>query len=189
MTVNDENSSGILSKFISSNSIQDDMSPNKNIIISFNYDVLIEKQFIKDIALLTSCFIDYDVNLSNPDGKESFKKRVNKFSFLKLHGSFNWYNIKGSSNIDINSIFLINPWQDSAKIYEDDIPIYIPMAHTKDSFLTGNLFNTIWSKAYYYLKYSKEIIFIGYGFPITDINNLMFFLQFKRKNKRYYSLL
>jgi len=64
------------------------------------------------------------------------------------------------------------------------------MAHAKELFLHGTLYNTLWVKANYYLQNADEIYFIGYGFPETDIDNLLYFYQFKDKIKNiivYYS--
>ena len=58
------------------------------------------------------------------------------------------------------------------------------MAHAKESFLRGSLFNLLWSKADYYLKNAEEIYFIGYGFPKTDINNLEFLLRHRDRFKK-----
>jgi hypothetical protein len=58
------------------------------------------------------------------------------------------------------------------------------MAHTKESFLRGSLFNLLWSKADYYLKNAQEIFFLGYGFPKTDMNNLEFLLRNRDRFKK-----
>ena len=57
------------------------------------------------------------------------------------------------------------------------------MAHAKELFLYGTLFNILWAKATYYINHAKEIYFIGYGFPESDINNLLMFLKNKKKIK------
>ena len=58
------------------------------------------------------------------------------------------------------------------------------MAHAKESFLRGSLFNLLWSKADYYLKNAQEIYFLGYGFPKTDVNNLEFLLRHRDRFKK-----
>ncbi|MCD6441582.1 MAG: hypothetical protein J7L86_07375, partial [Candidatus Marinimicrobia bacterium] len=60
---------------------------------------------------------------------------------------------------------------------------FIPMAHGKELFLHGTLYNFLWVKAFNYLSDAREIYFIGYGFPETDINNLIYFWQFRNKIK------
>jgi len=35
----------------------------------------------------------------------------------------------------------------------------------------------------HHLETADEIVFLGYGFPQTDIGNLLFFLEYKRKIK------
>ena len=49
------------------------------------------------------------------------------------------------------------------------------MAHGKELFLHGSLYNFLWAKTFQYLHDAEEIFFIGYGFPETDINNLLYF--------------
>lgn len=58
------------------------------------------------------------------------------------------------------------------------------MAHAKESFLRGSLFNVLWSKADYYLKNAEEIYFVGYGFPKSDVNNLEFLLTHRERFKK-----
>ena len=58
------------------------------------------------------------------------------------------------------------------------------MAHAKESFLRGSLFNLLWSKADYYLKNAQEIFFLGYGFPKSDMNNLEFLLRHRDRFKK-----
>ena len=66
-------------------------------------------------------------------------------------------------------------------MYQKDNPIFIPMAHAKDSFLRGSLFNVIWAKADYYLSRADEIYVIGYGFPQTDGNSFPFLLKHRTR--------
>jgi hypothetical protein len=66
-------------------------------------------------------------------------------------------------------------------IHNKDIPVYIPMAFAKTEFFVGSLYNVLWNIGRRCLEETDEIIFIGYGFPQTDIDNLYFFLNFKSK--------
>ena len=47
--------------------------------------------------------------------------------------------------------------------------------------MRGSLFNLLWSRADYYLAHAREIIFVGYGFPKTDVNNLEFLLKHRER--------
>jgi hypothetical protein len=145
-----------------------------NTIITFNYDLLIER---------TKGWIDYG---STVIGYPSYTKQDMlgyPVEYLKLHGSFNWFKAKGddSTVFNSNAIYHVNEDDENYQIHKTDVPVFIPMAHSKESFLNGSLFNTLWAKANDRLKNSDEIIFIGYGFPFTDMNNFAFFLEYKEK--------
>ena len=43
-------------------------------------------------------------------------------------------------------------------IHNSDVPVFMPMAHAKEKFLTGSLFNTIWSKADYRPRNSNRSV-------------------------------
>jgi hypothetical protein len=154
----------------------------KNLLLTFNYDLLIEnflKKYRDDLQLR----IDYGVKLRS---YRSFADRREEddlipFQMLKLHGSFNWFNARGSTDTNINSIYRVDPDDENFFIHENDVPVFIPMVHAKELFLKGTLYNTLWTKAAYYLDKAKEICFLGYGFPATDINNLLFFGNYRDK--------
>jgi len=156
----------------------------KNLLITFNYDLLLE-EFISNYGPKMGVNIDYGIQFNEHTifSHVGIKYSTRPFQYIKLHGSFNWFKAKGASSIDINSIFKVNPWDENSIIYENDNPIFIPMAHGKELFLYGTLYNFLWVKAFNYLSDAREIYFIGYGFPETDINNLIYFWQFRHKIK------
>ena len=143
-------------------------------IISFNYDLLLES---------TGSWITYGVTNSYP--ATTIQERGGyPVEITKLHGSFNWYRAKGTVEQDMHYIYRVDELDDEYCIHQDDVPVFIPMAHTKDSFLNGSLFNTLWAKASHILKSSEEIYFLGYSFPETDLSNLFYFLDFKDSIKK-----
>lgn len=148
------------------------------LLLSFNYDTLIERAVAADAELSKTVFVDYGVRI-DPADRSSFRERGERtVDLLKLHGSLNWYPVKGANDeLDLRNICQVEPTDRSFPIYCEDTPVYIPMAHAKESFLRGSLFNLLWAKADYYLKNAEEIHFLGYGFPKTDINNLEFLLR------------
>jgi len=155
----------------------------KDLIITFNYDLLLENLFIRKMHKR----INYGVPLGQyPEILYRGDNGMPEYLLmLKLHGSFNWFKAKGATDINMNSVYHVEPWdEDNFVIHENDIPIFIPMAHGKELFLKGTLYNTLWVRAFNYLSKAKEIYFIGYGFPETDINNLLNFWQFKKKIKK-----
>lgn len=156
-----------------------DRQKEERLVISFNYDLILEQAYRKAFAAATHP-IFYGVELNLYDAMLSGRQGMPRLlEIIKLHGSFNWFRVKGSSSNDISSVFEID--ESAPGIHEDDVPVFIPMAHTKELFLTGPLYSTLWAKAIRYLDKAREIVFIGYGFPPTDINNLVLFLNYKEK--------
>jgi len=155
---------------------------NQNLIITFNYDLLLEyilKKHRSTLELETY----YGVKLRRYSRPTEPETRY-RLEILKLHGSFNWFVAKGSSDRNITSIYQVDPEDRDYFIHENDVPVFIPMSHGKEFYLTGTLYNTLWVKASYYLEKAEEIYFIGYGFPASDINNLLFFGKHKNKIRK-----
>jgi hypothetical protein len=148
-----------------------------SLVISFNYDLLIER-------LLNNMWsFDYIVKLHNYLGiPDSHARSGPLFEYLKLHGSLNWFAAPGSERNDLSNVYLV-PDNDPSRIliHQKDIPVYIPMAFAKTEFFTGTLYNVLWNIGRSCLEETDEIVFIGYGFPQTDIDNLYFFLNFSEK--------
>jgi len=163
----------------------------KSQIITFNYDLQIDtfiKRFLQSDEYQIYCndFINDSEILLNEliqvFGKSSKpQKKHGKLDVLKLHGSLGWFKLPGNQNYDLKSIVKINNQEEKNEFLLYDNPVYIPMAYSKDNYFDGNLFPFLWQKAYYWLNQCDNIVFIGYGFPETDITNLNFFLQFKDK--------
>lgn len=157
---------------------------NKILIITFNYDLFLEKA-IDDIG--ENIRYDYGVSLkSSPYETEkinigSYADEL-KMEILKPHGSFNWFSLKQLENSNIEDIILVSQKDEYIELY-NEIPLYVPMTNTKHKYFNGNFYKIIWKKMKYYLENSKEINFIGYGFPRTDFDNLVFFCEFKEKIK------
>lgn len=131
----------------------------KRIFISLNYDLIIERLGIK---------VDYGV-IDGYQRTIPFKQYLHGekvIEYVKLHGSLNWFRAKGTDNSNISNIYVVNKCDSHFAIHSEDVPVFIPMAHSKDSFLTGSLFSTLWAKAIDILNKADDILFIGYGFPL-----------------------
>jgi len=155
------------------------------LLLSFNYDTLIENAIYTDEEMSWQVAVDYGVAIDPADRSARRANTGRSVDLLKLHGSLNWFAIKGASDsLDLKSVCQVEPRDRSFPIYCEDTPIYIPMAHAKESFLRGSLFNLLWSKADYFLRNAEEIYFVGYGFPKSDMNNLEFLLRNRERFKR-----
>ncbi|MCF0222211.1 MAG: hypothetical protein HUK19_07955 [Fibrobacter sp.] len=157
----------------------------ETLLLSFNYDTLIESAIALDPELRNMASVDYGVRIERADRSARREAFAHTIDLLKIHGSLNWFPVKGvTDELDLNNICQVEPEDRSFPIYCEDTPVYIPMAHAKESFLRGSLFNVLWSKADYYLKNAEEIYFIGYGFPKSDVNNLDFLLSHRERFKK-----
>ena len=164
----------------------------KSQIITFNYDLLIDT-FIKnnlsqskEYQIYSNDFVGESEILLNGLLQEFSKsskplKKHGKLDILKLHGSLGWFKLPGNKNYDLNNIIKVNGREEQNEFLLYNNPIFIPMAYSKENYFEGNLFPFLWQKAYYWLNQCDNIVFIGYGFPETDITNLNFFFQFKDK--------
>ncbi|MBO7430951.1 MAG: SIR2 family protein [Spirochaetia bacterium] len=154
----------------------------KALVITFNYDLLLERLFAS-MPDFPFC-LDYVVQLNSYFNEKKSHVGKDPFPYLKLHGSFNWFRSPGSLVCDIDNVYLSEEHGYSRNlIHHNDIPVFVPMAFSKQSYLEGSFFNVLWNIAQRYLEMAEEITFIGYGFPITDLINLAFFLNFKDKIK------
>ena len=173
-----------LRKFLQSCMNCPDEGLRDTLLLSFNYDTLIENAIASDPELSEYVSVDYGVRIDPADRSAVRPQCRHTIDLIKLHGSLNWYPVKGASDpLDLKNVCQVEPCDRSFPIYCEDTPIYIPMAHAKESFLRGSLFNLLWSKADYYLKNAEEIYFLGYGFPKTDMNNLEFLLSHRDRFK------
>lgn len=154
------------------------------LLVTFNYDL-----FIETICnyLGKEIIVKYGIKLNqnpyhettNIDGRILGQKYI---QLLKLHGSFNWFNMSESENADIDNIVSLEQ-NDIDDIFNENVPFYIPMSNTKYKYFEGNFCKTLWKKMNYYIANAEELNFIGYGFPRTDFDNLILFSTFKEKVK------
>lgn len=181
----DADSAAVLRKFLAGCENCPSEGVRDTLLLSFNYDTLIEDVITADPELAARVAVDYGVRIDPADRSAVRAPRTLTVDLIKLHGSLNWYPVKGASDpLDLKNVCQVEPCDRSFPIYREDTPIYIPMAHAKESFLRGSLFNLLWSKADYYLKNAQEIYFLGYGFPKTDMNNLEFLLRHRERFKK-----
>lgn len=146
---------------------------NQSAVVTFNYDGLIENSTHRPIHLCVNRYPE-EINSGTPSGK---------FKLIKIHGSLDWYRTLGSERTELETVKFVPRNSYYHHIHKDQTPVFIPMSHNKDSFFKGSLFNTLWTMAISSLNEADEIVFIGYSFPKTDINNLIDFLEYKDKIK------
>lgn len=176
----DSDKEEVLKQFI--NSCVQPKDGKKALVITFNYDLLLERLFVSLPDL--PCTLDYVVRLNSYFDEKKTAAGKDIFPYLKLHGSFNWFRSPGSLVCNTDNVYLSEEGCYSRNlIHYNDIPVFVPMTFSKQSYLEGSFFNVLWNIAQRYLEMAEEITFIGYGFPATDLINLAFFLNFKDKIK------
>ena len=154
----------------------------KSLVITFNYDLLVERLFASMGDL--PCQLDYVIRLNHYFGEAPQNAQKDIFPYLKLHGSFNWFRSPGSIVCNTDNVYLTEENGYSRNlIHYNDIPVFVPMTFSKQGYLEGSFFIVLWNIALRYLDMAEEITFIGYGFPVTDLINLAFFLNYKDKIK------
>lgn len=162
-------------------------------IITFNYDLFIEKicGILNEKNKINDhkyrLFVDYGMSINknpyvNDESADVGELKDKCVELLKLHGSFNWFNMSDFEDADISDIISLDE-EEITDFYSDETPYYVPMSNTKYKYFKGNFYKMLWKKMNYYINTAKELTFIGYGFPKTDFDNLMLFSEYKDKVK------
>ncbi|PID80076.1 hypothetical protein CSB20_08330 [bacterium DOLZORAL124_64_63] len=159
----------------------------RNRVITFNYDILIERPLIERGVSRRKIYFDR----LGDDRKAGKARRMSEcFAhplILKLHGSTNWrcertlFDQMIRGDIDQNKTVPI--WIDGSKIPKpsDDVsPLIIPPIPNKPITKTS-IFRFLWTKAYEYLHEAKKIVIVGYSCPPTDALARTMFTHFKNK--------
>ena len=164
--------------------------------ITFNYDDALDRA-LWQVQALTLLPEPKELPYWHPDGGYGFFcppsrdciQVSNTFMdiasciLLKLHGSVNWRIRRGSPKPHgINAIVHNELWMptlddqpegridlDAVDIHLEPDPFLVPPVLTKSSLVEQPILRTVWSLAYKALKEAKEVVFIGYSMPLTDI--------------------
>jgi len=168
------------------------LQPATSVIISLNYDVIIDialarkasnvvRRFdaadaerLSDVARLG---VDYGLNFANIDSQAIGNQ---PFRLLKLHGSFNWLwsRVTGSVYfggftksigrvLDLNTYYDAGPAQFDEPITDLE-PILITPTHLKD--MRNIHLGMLWRKAEQVLREARQVTFIGYSLPADDLH-------------------
>ncbi len=125
---------------------------NKDSIITFNYDLLLE-------SLLMSIGHDYRYGID--------EKKDNEQLVLKLHGSLNWGNCEKCGSVEVyGDLTFTKESPVPCPICKNDIvsPLLVPPVIYKDSYYNEQpLVRSSWSLANEQLSQAKKIVFIGFS--------------------------
>ncbi len=168
-------------------------------VITFNYDILVEKEAAKIQAgnvstgpAGTTGYITqddlYPVTITSAllrqagvwgnDPHETFR-------LFKMHGSINWY-YSGSDEFYGEPIYTtelrdVNSDKEIRAAVRDKVPLIIPPTLNKTIFFKNETIRIIWQTAGDALKRAHRVFCLGYSFPITDMMIRFFTLTNKAK--------
>ncbi len=186
----------LLKKFVKT--LKDD-----DTIISFNYDVVIDYYLIN---YRNGAPVNYGIKLEGYEDPSN-----NSISLLKLNGSINWRacpDCRKTTWLGVNSLFkttktltdvdkygiyelfeteLLYICEHSKRKHIDKDILILPPTWYKRGY-KYEIMQTIWRKASEKLENAKEIIFIGYSLPQTDIAFKYLLLSSLAKNKNKFSV-
>ena len=154
---------------------------NKLPVITLNYDTLLEKLIFSQMperyqssnsyrGFYKQAIVDlYSRVPQNSFGFASFDDDHNGAklpNIYKLHGSINWL---WSANNPSDPIYCSSR-QENEYIRKDLAEYIIPPVLDKTLFYNHNILKSIWNDAHNCLLNAKEIYFIGFSFPVTDLS-------------------
>lgn len=160
----------------------------KNRIITFNYDCLLDKHILEKF-LIQEVYFDKIKERSSQNNR-----RVIQFEhplLIKLHGSTSWRCsaeeyfkvIDSKKYLGDEPYYIENIWHSVKGMpspSDDESPLIMPPLPVKP--LTQiSIFQVLWTKACEYLHEAEEIIICGYSLPETDRLAVSLFSNFSNK--------
>ena len=168
-------------------------------VITLNYDTLVERaskqvQATEKVNQILSAQI-YPPYFSDVQARSGAgvwgEGSLKTFSFLKLHGSINWY-YSGRDNFFGETIlfsedlpFGHETWNDvhsRRPQSRDKEPLIIPPATEKNAYFNNETVRRLWREAGRALQEAKRVFIIGYSLPLSDLG-MKFFLTKHRPNQ------
>lgn len=149
-------------------------------IVSFNYDLIVERAFSSLVSASTLGFGDWVYGFANPRRHSHFPL------LLKLHGSSNWRLRPGESKF----VVLTKTWGDFSitsgyvghRGHGTTFPIFLPFW---DKRIERKPWLALWQTALARLKGSGSLIVWGYSLPETDVKaQQLFELAFRGRKFR-----
>lgn len=159
----------------------------RNRIITFNYDIVLERPLIERGLSRKRLYFDRIALKKEQGTRRASHERFLHPLILKLHGSINWkcerqyFDQLITGKVSPNEKITI--WSDEGKLPrpEDDVsPLIIPPIPNKP-ITQARLFNLLWTLAFEYIHEAKRIVIVGYSCPPTDSLAQTLFGQFSSK--------
>ena len=171
-------------------------------IITLNYDTLIERasrelQITDDIKRIRAeqMYPPYFSNIASRSGVGLWGgTKTSTFSYLKLHGSVNWF-YSGKDNFYGETIFysdvpplgedLLEMERSLCLRAKDKEALIIPPVTEKSAYFDNETVRSLWQEAGSALQDATRVFIIGYSLPITDLGMRFFLVGNQPKPKTY----
>ena len=167
-------------------------------VITLNYDTLVERgskqvQATEKVngILAGQMYPPYFLDVQARSGAGWSEGFLKTFSFLKLHGSINWY-YSGRDNFFGETIlfsedlpFGHETWNDVSfrrPQSRDKEPLIIPPAIEKNTYFNNETVRRLWREAGRALQKAGRVFIIGYSLPLSDLG-MKFFLTKHRPSQ------
>jgi hypothetical protein len=149
---------------------------NRNVVLSLNYDTLVEKALMvkEDLPGVFA----YQVPVPPIDTRTGFtsygEERKPTMKLFKLHGSINWYYYgPRARSADIYDVLFHPEWmQDDLRDRSDDIggtqPLVVPPVLAKDPYFVNDTLHEQWIVAGNEAASSERLFLLGYSLPTSD---------------------
>ena len=174
------------------NSLIESWHKNQATVITLNYDTLVERACRElkttdkiNRILAKQMYPPYFTNIASRPGTAQWaEENIDTFSYLKLHGSLNWY-YSGRDNFYGESIFFSdvpplgsdnseNERKLRSKSRDKEL-LLIPPVYEKTGYFNNETVRSLWQDAGTALAEAKRVFVIGYSLPVSDLG-MRFFL-------------
>ena len=163
-------------------------------VITLNYDTLIERasrelQIADEIEHIMAgqMYPPYFADIRSRSGVGLFGGgEIKTFSYLKLHGSINWY-YSGRDNFYGETIFYAdipslgsdysNQEEALSALSKDKETLIIPPVNEKSVYFSNETVKELWHEASVALSKATRVFVIGYSLPISDIGMRLFLVN------------
>ncbi len=159
-------------------------------VLTLNYDILVERA-ARELPLgdktkpilAQQMYPPYLANITSRTRSSYGEETIDTFSYLKLHGSVNWY-YSGRENFYGETIFYADVpplGEDYPKaeaslglLSKDKATLIIPPVNEKTTYFNNETVKELWKDAGSALGEACRIIVIGYSLPPSDLGMRLF---------------
>jgi hypothetical protein len=168
--------------------IGEKLEDNKNRIITFNYDSLVDKVLMERGISNRKIYFDRIAKTPEDGIRRNKSQKFIHPLILKLHGSANWRCNKEDfekmvfgTDLTEDEKFVVYLSEKAPKPDDSESPLIIPPIPNKPVTRVG-LFKYLWQTAFEYIHEAREIVIVGYSCPSTDTLARAMFTHFRSNN-------